>query len=146
MKDIYTTGYGWISHRGNVLGCDCYGHLGTLAAWTDVRDALPQIAATLERLDDIRKESEDLIANGEHPERHCYEMACDREKSKIRDALLSAGFVRIGTSLRTETIEAEGKSHAILTRMAKIRSIVKEYNAQHGEDYRLRTHPVAAKK
>lgn len=140
MKYIYTTGYGWISPRGNVLGCDCYGHLETLAAWADVKEALPQVAATLESLDDIRKDSEDLIAKGEHPEWHCYEMACDREESKIKEALLAAGFIRIGTSRHAEMVEAEGNPESISSRMATIRRIVKEYNAEHRVKYRLRIH------
>ena len=144
MKDIYKTGFGWISPRGNVLGCDCYGHLETLAEWPEVKETLPEIADTLEGLEDIRKKSEDLIAQGEHPEWHCYEIACDREESRVKDALINAGHVRIGTSRHAETVEAEGIPEAIKSRMTTIQRIVKEYNAENRVEYRLRIHSANA--
>lgn len=140
MREIYKTGYGWISPRGNVFGCDRYGHFEAIAEWADIKELLPQVFGMLESLVFSRESCEESCAAGEHPSWHCYEMACDRQEPKIKAALLSAGFIRIGTSPYAKMVEAEGNPEAILSRMTTIKRILKEYNAEHRVDYQLRIH------
>ena len=142
MKDIYKTGYGWISPSGNVMGCECYGHYEALAAWSDLKKTLPRIALKLECLEGVRrkcKANEEETGAGEW---HYYEIQCDREGDHIYDSLMEAGYIRVGTSRIAETVEIEGRPDAIASRMAVIRRIIKEYNAENHVEYVIRVHPV----
>lgn len=142
MIDIYQTGYGWISPRGNVLGCRPFNHVEALHGWEDVYDLARNAADELDSVEIVRQGCEALIAQDEHPEWHTYEMALDGATPEIIGCVRNAGFIRIGVSHHEQTIEAEGKPEAILSRMSVIRRIVREYNATNGKDYRLRAHSI----
>ena len=142
MKDIYKTGYGWISPSGNVMGCECYGHYEALAAWSDVKKTLPRIALKLEYLEGVRRTCKAYEEKTGAGEWHYYEIQCDREGDHIYDSLMDAGYIRVGTSRIAETVEIEGRPDAIASRMAVIRRIIKEYNAENHVEYVIRVHPV----
>lgn len=145
MKDIRQTGFGWIAPNGETLGCDSFDHIESLRVWAVVRDRSPEAVEILDDLDEIKSDCqalEDEDGNC-HGEWHIYEMACDEKHPQIARHLYRAGFIRIGTSKHIEAMEAEGRPESIRSRLSLIRSILRDYNAEHRCEFDLKIHTAS---
>ena len=137
MPDIFETGCGWITPKGEFLGCNFYDHIAIVISHVQN----PQALELVEGLHEIEQGSLRLIEEGEHPEWHVYEMAKDDADDAIVRMAYEEGFVRVGVGRDIGVIGAEGTPAAIKARMVQIRKVVKEYNAGHGVQYKLRANP-----
>ncbi len=141
-KSIYETGFGWVSPRGNVLGCEMHDHLADIGDWIDVKELAPGVEKLVEGVEETKASCQALEDDGEHPEWHCYEIELTRASGKSRELLYQAGFIRLGRNGFMKVLEVEGVAQRIQDRMATIRHVLKEYNAENRVDFTLRVSPI----
>lgn len=135
-KNIYETGFGWISPLGGTLGTESFNHLQAIAFWPPFKDN-PDISDSSKKLIQSNKTQHDQAGVKGGIRWHQYEPG---DESYAYDEVMRAGFVRIGMNRDEEVIEAEGTPKAILKQMQRINKIVKEFNAENQKDYTLRVH------
>lgn len=128
MNNIYKSGTGWITPDGKLLGCGNYFHIQILK---DI-NLLDKFQADYEEIEEIEKECSELEENGEHPEWHNYEMACDDLGAKITEQLIQDGYIRVGLNTIDKTIHFECKPHVFKEKQKYIKDVVDGFNAEHG--------------
>ena len=128
MSDSNVTG--WMTPSGKFLMCGMYMHLSQALDFPEIKQALGDWGEQSDaRLTQVMAGCQDAIAHGEHPEWHSYEMASDSVQYKLREKLLKAGFLRVGTM--GNSIHFEGKPHAIKNLFQKC----KDFAEGHGMGY-----------
>ena len=114
--------FGWITPTKRVIACDPYLHLETFLCDDEIRRLLPKAEEWHGELVSSYEGSQDLIAAGEHPEWHCYEMLESDIRSDVYKALLDAGCIRIGSD-SSGTPCFEGRGVVVADRLQFIRSL-----------------------
>lgn len=117
--------YGWLSPRGNFYEVPQFGHLQAINQHIELKKFVPKLEDELSKLDQIERDSEELIARGEHPEWHCYEMAKSQLEYEVLDALYGNGCLRVGTS--GHVMYFEGFPEAIKNLKYKAETLAEEY-------------------
>lgn len=110
---ILKTGFGWISNSGDLHACERYGHFEGLSKIVEDPKFSQKIEEYDDRLNSIQEDSEALIAQGEHPEWHVYEMAQDSYGSEIVDMAYKFGWIRIGVDRQSNILGVEARPKAI---------------------------------
>lgn len=136
--DFNKTGFGWLTPMNKVVGVRYYRHVGEIMDHAEV-PFKHWVEQQREELDDIRKMSEGLIAQDEHPEWHCYEMAESDFMGQAYTKLLDAGFIRLGVN--QQHICAEGNPVFLQAKMQKLKSLVNDYNETTQNDLHLKVEP-----
>lgn len=113
--------FGWITPTKRVIACEPYFHLETFLCDDEIRRILPKAAEWHARLVASYNGSQELIAAGEHPEWHCYEILESDIRSDVYAALLDVGCIRIGTDSTSPCFE--GRKEVIADRLEFIRSL-----------------------
>jgi hypothetical protein len=103
--------FGWITPSREFVEVEPWGHVEAIGQHECLKRLIDNDLLDFSSLDYIREGCEELIAQGEHPEWHCYEMACDSRRDAIVQALYDAGAVRVGS--HGNSLCVEGKPEAI---------------------------------
>lgn len=105
---------GWLCPGGEFVECDTYHHMSVVSKNPVFCAKAPKVTEILERLESIEEDCQDMAdREGSHnAEWHVYEMACDRAKDQIYEALLDVGFIRVGESADHE-LHFEGKPYSL---------------------------------
>ncbi len=117
--------YGWLTPKGEYVPCEMYNHIQEISQHREVQ-GIHQIAEMMASLEACEAESLALIARGEHPEWHCYEIMSDRCKPKIWRYLLNNGFVRVGQ--KDDRIHFEGRPNILKKRMQECKDFAENYD------------------
>lgn len=118
---------GWMAPNGDFIECALYEHMDVIRSHNIFSKYVPKLDDIFSRLDHICDSCQKAANSGEHPEWHCYEMACDNERSNIRRLLLNAGFIRIGQS--KDSIHFEGRPNHLKTKHQKCKDFADSYGA-----------------
>jgi hypothetical protein len=140
--ELVKTGFGWIKPDGTILACEMYNHWDSISSsFGDLE--CPQAKAIIEAYEQERDRMASphnaLIAAGEHPEWHTFEMWEDYEKPRARDriyaALYKAGWVRVGRDRDANMLSFEGTSAALEKHKQAIRDIRLSFDLTADEVY-----------
>jgi len=138
MPNFYETGTGWITDKGELIGCKSFHHKSIL--WDYLK--CQEVDSLRERIEEVERECSELADAGEHPEWHVYEMCEYDAENKIVQIAYEKGFVRIGLDQRRKVIGVEGCPKALKNRMQQIKTIVEKFNNENGEEYTLSVNPI----
>lgn len=130
-------GFGWISPSGRLIPCSQWGHYDVIINDEEIESAIPWIHASWGGVEAAREECENLANSGEHPEWHIYEIAEDNFRYKVWEALMSAGFLRVGTSVYGKIVEIEGSRDTLSKYLNNIKDLIIEFNASKGVEYSM---------
>lgn len=100
--------YGWIMPSGKFKEAKPWGHLKAITGEPEMRNVVPRIDEIQADLDALEKDCQSLIDQGEHPEWHRYECAESSALFEVRNLLLDAGFIRVGSNYNDLCFEGTG--------------------------------------
>ena len=112
---------GWINLDHTILKTDDYGHVDGLRQYEPFSTLLAAADIAQSRADRIYRGCEELIAEGEHPEWHTYEMygypfqeAAEEVRRFCVVYAYHLGYVRFFYDARTRKLTFEGEEPAII--------------------------------
>ena len=117
--------FGWLSPKGNFYPARPMQHLDAVAQSPELKSLLPSFDERMAELKSREQESEDLIANDEHPEWHGYEMLKDDIEYGVMRNLYSQGCLRVGSV--GSTMHFEGTANAIKNLYNKAINLAEEH-------------------
>jgi len=138
MPDFYETGTGWITDRGELIGCKSFRHKNVL--WANIK--CQEVKDLIEKVEETERGCCELADAGEHPEWHVYEMCKDWAQDEIVRIAYAQRFIRIGIDRRRKEIGVEGHPNALKNRMQQIKSIVERFERKNGEKFTLSVNPI----
>jgi len=103
--------FGWITPSRVFVPTSAWGHYDAIMGNDALKRLIPDELQDTSHLEHIKEGCEELIAQGEHPEWHCYEMACDSHRDQVVEALYASGAVRVGS--QGNTLYYEGSPQGI---------------------------------
>lgn len=128
--------FGWLTPKGNFIECSLYEHLAVIMKNDEAR-RVDKLAVLQSGLESVEEGCLELIARDEHPEWHCYEMACDDARYEVWKILMNEGFIRLGQN--GDRIHFEGRPNILKNRMqackdfAENRNCTAEFEPQRNE-------------
>lgn len=119
---------GWLTPKGEVVKCGTYGHIDVAKKNPYFLEKVPKIYQILDRIEESRQFCEDLQKSDGHGEWHSYEITYDRADGEIRNLLLDAGFIRIGSD--NKSIYFEGRPIYLKDRHQKCKKLAESYDLE----------------
>jgi hypothetical protein len=117
--------FGWLSPSKEVIECAKFRHLDIVDK--EPRLQIPEVKAVDEQIEKLRIQcEEDSKRDGAtNAEWHLYEIASDGRSRSIWNALIRAGFIRIGTT-HDKSMCFEGTPTAIKDKMQLCKDLAEE--------------------
>ena len=116
--------FGWLSPRGNFYQVDIFRHLNAISQFPELKNLIPNFDQEMEQVERHANNSQELIAQGEHPEWH-HEIAEYDFRTKAIKMLYSAGCLRVGTA--QGLLHFEGFPLAIQNLHQKAKDLAEEH-------------------
>lgn len=111
--------FGWITPSKVFIETPRFSHFRAIIDNSILSNLLPENLRNTDDLDAIAQACQSLAEAGEHPEWHCYEMACDSREADVVNAMYDAGAIRVGTAISGICFEGRPKAITNLAQFCK---------------------------
>lgn len=119
---------GWLAPNNEFIQCNLFEHIEIIRENKIFSKYVPKIDDIIQNIENIYDSCQSYADHGEHPEWHCYEMACDDARPEIRRLLLNAGFIRVGES--KNGLHFEGRPNHLKTKHQRCKDFADSYAAE----------------
>jgi hypothetical protein len=120
---------GWMTPEGKFFECDMYDHIEVASKTPELWRFVPDMDDYESRLESIDECCSEALADGENPCWHAYTMAEMDISCEIRELLLNAGCMRVGSIPSTGTMHFEGRASLVTTtKLQAAKDVAENYN------------------